>query len=95
MKDQGYYHLGNYQKSASCYKRSIARHRELRSSYHLASVLDHLGDTLDAIGDQAEARIAWEQALTILGPLRPILPLGPGPGYPDAGHIRAKLDART
>jgi hypothetical protein len=70
---------------------SIARHREARSRYSLATTLSHLGDTLDAVGDQRAARAAWQQALAILDHLSPILTLGPGPGYPDADQIRAKL----
>ena len=86
-----HYHLGNYQQSADYYKKSIARHRETRSRYSLATTLGHLGDTLDAAGDQPAARAAWQQALAILDHLGPILTLGPGPGYPDADQIRAKL----
>ena len=86
-----HHHLGNYQQSADYYQQSIARHREVRSRYRLATVLGHLGDTLDAAGDQPAARAAWQQALAILDHLGLIRMLGPGPGYPDAGQIRAKL----
>ena len=86
-----HHHLGNYQQSANYYQESVARHREVGSRYHLATVLGHLGDTLYATGDHPAARTAWQQALAILDHLGPILTLGPGPGYPDAGQIRAKL----
>ena len=43
----------------------------------------------DAAGDQSAARAAWQQALAILDHLGPIRMLGPGPGFPDAGQIRA------
>jgi tetratricopeptide (TPR) repeat protein len=89
----GYAHhqLGNYQQAADYYQQSIARKQETRDRYHLATVLDHLGDTLHAAGDQPAARAAWQQALAIFDLLGPSLTLGPGPGYPDAGQIRAKL----
>ena len=86
-----HYHLANYKQSADYYQQSIIRHREVRSRGHLASVLGHLGDTLAAAGDQPAARAAWQQALAILDQPGPILTLGPGPGYPDADQIRAKL----
>jgi tetratricopeptide (TPR) repeat protein len=86
-----HYHLANYKQSADYYQQSIVRHREVRSRSHLASVLGHLGDTHAAAGDQSAARAAWQQALAILDQPGPILTLGPGPGYPDADQIRAKL----
>jgi tetratricopeptide (TPR) repeat protein len=86
-----HYHLGNYQQSADYYRQSIAIRQETHSRYHMATVLGHLGDTLHAAGDQPAARAAWQQALAILDHLGPSLTLGSGPGYPDAGQIRAKL----
>jgi tetratricopeptide (TPR) repeat protein len=86
-----HFHLGNFQQSADYYQQALAGHRETRSRYHMATVLGHLGDTLHAAGDQPAARAAWQQALAILDQLSPSLTLGPGPGYPDADQIRARL----
>jgi tetratricopeptide (TPR) repeat protein len=86
-----HHHLGDYKQATDYYRRSLARYEEYRNRYNMASVLDHLGDALDAAGDHPAARTAWQQALAILDHLGPVLALGPGPGYPDASQIRAKL----
>src|SRR5262249_7053604 len=83
--------LGHYQQAITCYQRALALHQELGSLYHRAVNLNDLGDVYHATGDQAAARLVWQQAIDILDQLRSILILGPGPGYPDAGLIRAKL----
>jgi tetratricopeptide (TPR) repeat protein len=90
----GYAHhnLGNHQKAADFYQQSLARCRETRVGYFTAWVLGSLGDTLDAVGNQPAARAAWQQALAIFDHLGPVAPLGPGPGFPDARQLRAKLD---
>jgi len=47
----------------------------------VAETLGHLGDAHRAAGNPAQARTAWEEALTILDTLQ----------HPDADQIRAKL----
>jgi tetratricopeptide (TPR) repeat protein len=86
-----HHHLGHHQQAITCYQRALTLYQELGDRYHKAVVLNHLGDTHHAAGDQAAARLIWQQAIDILDHLRRILILGPGPGYPDAGLIRAKL----
>lgn len=57
----------------------------------MAWVLGSLGDALKAAGDRTAARTAWRQALAIFDHLGPVAVLGPGPGFPDADQVQAKL----
>jgi hypothetical protein len=55
--------------------------RESGDRFDEADALICLGDTREAAGDLAQAREAWQQAVTILEDLQ----------HPQAGQVRAKL----
>lgn len=79
-------HLGHHGEAICCHLLAFALFRELGDRYHQAAALDHLGDANCAAEDPS-ARVAWEYALDILGPIR-----GPRRDYyPDAEKITAKL----
>jgi tetratricopeptide (TPR) repeat protein len=77
------HHLGNLPQAVACYERALAIARELGDRWVEADTLTHLGDTRHAAGDLPQARQTWQQALAILDDIQ----------HPDAGKVRAKLDA--
>ena len=79
----GYIHhqLGDYQQAIRCYERSLILCRELADRYNEAGTLDHIGDAHCRLGNLNAARLAWQQAVRILGEL----------DHPDSDHVRAKL----
>jgi tetratricopeptide (TPR) repeat protein len=78
-----HHHLGHHAQAITSYRQALDIGRELGYRYGQAEVLSHLGDTHQTVGDLASARTAWREALAILDDLH----------HPDAGQVRAKLDA--
>jgi tetratricopeptide (TPR) repeat protein len=77
------HHLGRYGQSVTDLEEALRLFRQGGDRYAQAQVLDHLGDTRAATGDETLARAAWRESLAILHEL----------AHPDAGTMRAKLDA--
>jgi DNA-binding SARP family transcriptional activator len=77
------HHLGNLTEAAACYQRALDIIREFGDRWRESVTLTHVGDTRHAAGDLPRAREAWQQALAILEDL----------DHPDAGKVRAKLEA--
>jgi tetratricopeptide (TPR) repeat protein len=79
----GYIHhqLGDYPQAIRCYERSLDLCRELADRYNEAGTLDHIGDAHCHLGNLNAARLAWQQAVRILGEM----------DHPDSDHVRAKL----
>ena len=78
-----YHHLGDHRRAVAAYEGALRLFRQGADRYNVAQVLGHIGDAQLAAGATDEARAAWRDALAILHEL----------GHPDAGPMRAKLDA--
>ena len=78
-----HHHLGHYSEAIACYQRSLSILEAEGDRFRQTSILTHIGDTHHADGQWQAARRAWQQALAILDDLR----------HPDAGRVRAKLEA--
>jgi DNA-binding SARP family transcriptional activator/Tfp pilus assembly protein PilF len=79
----GYIHRGrgDYDEAAACYLRAVDIYTGLGDHYFAAEVLTCLGEVHSAAGNAADARKAWEGALTVVDQLR----------HPDADRIRGLL----
>jgi tetratricopeptide (TPR) repeat protein len=78
-----HHHLGHYSEAIACYQRSLSILEAEGDRFRQTSILTHIGDTHHADGRWQAARQAWRQALSILDDLH----------HPDAGRVRAKLEA--
>ncbi|HZM76295.1 MAG TPA: tetratricopeptide repeat protein [Candidatus Limnocylindrales bacterium] len=68
-------------EAIACFQQAIELYRELSDRFHEADTLTHLGDAHHSAKDLDAARLAWQQALTILDEL----------DHPDAERVRANL----
>jgi DNA-binding SARP family transcriptional activator/tetratricopeptide (TPR) repeat protein len=80
-----HHHLGHYSEAIACYQRSLSILEAEGDRFRQTSILTHIGDTHHADGRWQAARQAWRQALGILDDLH----------HPDAGRVRAKLEAEA
>lgn len=81
-----YHHLGQYEQAVAHYRQALNLRSELADRYGQAVSYNYLGDSYHAAGETGAARLAWNNALSVLDSL----------GYEDVGHIhpdeiRAKL----
>jgi DNA-binding SARP family transcriptional activator len=83
----GYAHhlLGDHQRAITCYRHALRLFESLGDLHYEAVTLDRLGDAYLAASDLDAARRVWEQALDLLAAL----------GDPEAGQVRAKLQAQS
>ena len=73
--------LGEHEQALSCHRRAVALWRGLGNRADEAVTLVSLGDSALAAGKPAQAREAWESAVTVLTEL----------GLPAASSVRRKL----
>lgn len=56
---------GRHDRALACFERSLELCRDLGATYYEADALDHLASTHSALGHHAEARQAWQRALSL------------------------------
>jgi DNA-binding SARP family transcriptional activator/tetratricopeptide (TPR) repeat protein/DNA-binding XRE family transcriptional regulator len=72
---------GRYGEAARCYERALVAFRQQGHRIYEADTLTHLGDARQAAGQHHQARLAWQQALSVLDDMN----------HPSAAQVREKL----
>ncbi|MFI6464120.1 AfsR/SARP family transcriptional regulator [Streptomyces sp. NPDC050538] len=76
-----HHHLRDHERALECYEQALRLYREVRDRYLEADTLVHIGDTRRAAHQDAQAALAWREALGILDEI----------GHPDAADVRRRL----